>query len=203
MTKNISFLLLLLAMVFVGCTKDDNGGKKDDNTGKDVITMTADINEIDGIGKWSFKGGGENDYVGAKSEMGDFMLIYFFATEDLNDDDYMINVKITRKDGSTAKIAKKEYTLNDPDFHLSTTLYYMSDPHQSYSGGEVFPGYEEEREYNGEPATSFARLNVTKLGGGKIEADFEFDAYTPGVGGAVKKVTVRNGKIKGRTIGGW
>ncbi len=203
MTKNISFLLLLLAMVFVGCTKDDNGGgKKDDNTDKDVITMTADINEIDGIGEWVFKGGGENDYVGSKSEMGD-LLLYFFATEDMNDDDYMVYVKITRRDGSTAKITKKEYTLDDPDFYLSATLYYMSDPHQSYTGGELHAGYVEEREYNGALATSFARLNVTNLGAGKIEADFEFDAYTLGTGGGVKKVTVRNGKIKGKTIGGW
>lgn len=205
--NKFSFVLFVLPLMFVGCVKDDSvgdNGKNDKDGGKKTITMTATINEVDYDDTWSYEGVNDdgNEFVGAISELGEDLL-YFFTTEDQNNDDYILYIALVRREGSTARIQNKEYGLDDPDFYLRATLYYQSNPHTSYTGGEQYEGYKEERVYNGETVTQFARLKVLKSEASNIEAEFEFDAYTPGLRDDARKATVRNGKIKGKGIGNW
>lgn len=188
----------MLAMIIVGCAKEDSDNKDDSkNNGKDdkdIIIMTADVNEIDYDRVWTYEGsnGSLNDIVGVKRESEEG-LGYVFSSTDIKNSDNDFTFLLIQREGSSANLQKRKYSANDSDFFLHIAFGFESTTYLHYTipleNGEV-------RQYNGGPLQPYYYLNITKLTDDAIEADFEFDAYT--TGGKIIKAEVRNGKMKGR-----
>lgn len=201
MLKNISYLFVIIALAFVGCTKDDPGkdDKKDDKK-EDVLgdeigqIITAEITEIDIDNKVTDYSITSKYKINELEHQGD--RLYYFETED-TDEKLRIAVILRQRDHSTALLQEKTYDFNDPDYMLYVDVNTPDAPDVYVVGDYLRKEYEETRIYRGESIVPTGKVKITKLTSERIEAEFEFEAYTWAEDPYISKVVVKNGKFKG------
>lgn len=193
MLKKISYLLLLVAIAFVGCTKDEKDDKNNDKLGGDIgLIMSGEILEVD-------EGNKVTDYhVSAEHKIKELVhqgdQLYYFETE-VKGENLRVSVILRQRDNSSALLKEKTYNFDDPDYMLYFDVN-TPDADNIYSMGDYLrKEYEETRIYGGEPVVPTGKVKITKLTSERIEGEFEFEAYT--WGGSISKVIVKDGKFKG------
>ncbi len=200
MIKQLTFLILLLGLVLIGCTKDDTPEDVVIDDDDEIINiLSVEVNEIDNNKTWSFQGSDDDDqgYIARLySDHDTDNITYQFMATDTTIEHHRIIISLKQREGGAQGLKIKEYTLGDPDFYLYINL--TSSSTDTYVIGEDYDGHIEERKYNGETVTPYYWLKITELSDEYIEAEFEFDAYTYDRGNnIIKKATFRNGEIKG------